>query len=57
MGLKRILSSFAFVFCASLSSAAVAETLTLGSVNDNVKKHLARFTPLAEELQLSLIHI
>lgn len=54
MCLTRLLSSFILAFYIALSSAANAETLTLGSVNDNVKKHLARFAPLAEELQHQL---
>ncbi|WP_068115311.1 phosphate/phosphite/phosphonate ABC transporter substrate-binding protein [Tropicimonas marinistellae] len=36
------------VLCLLMSSlSAGAETLVLGSVNDNVRKHLDRFTPLA----------
>ncbi len=54
MNLIRFLTSLALIFCIACSSAAIAETLTLGSVNDNVKKHLARFAPLAEELQRQL---
>lgn len=54
MRLVSYFFSFVFGFCVALSSAAVAETLTLGSVNDNVKKHLARFAPIAEELQRQL---
>lgn len=50
----RFLSFIASILCVALSSTAFAETLTLGSVNDNVKKHLARFAPLAEELERQL---
>lgn len=33
---------------------SLAETLTLGSVTENVKKHLQRLTPLAAELEVQL---
>ncbi len=37
-----------------LAWAASAEVLVLGSVNDNVRKHVKRFTPMAEYLEQGL---
>ncbi|MBO6675991.1 MAG: phosphate/phosphite/phosphonate ABC transporter substrate-binding protein [Rhizobiales bacterium] len=36
------------------ATAGHAETLTLGSVNDNIRKHIERFTPLAQYLEREL---
>ena len=46
----------ALLACIFLAAPAMtsAETLTLGSVSDNVKKHLARFEPLAAYLSNEL---
>lgn len=42
------------LFFAITGVLAQAETLTLGSVNDNVRKHLDRFAPLAAYLEREL---
>lgn len=44
------------VIALTLASAtsAHAETLTLGSVNDDIRKHIERFTPLAQYLEREL---
>jgi len=51
----RYFSKFAAV-ALTLASAtsAHAETLTLGSVNDDIRKHIERFTPLAQYLEREL---
>ncbi|WP_375572765.1 phosphate/phosphite/phosphonate ABC transporter substrate-binding protein [Ahrensia marina] len=36
------------------ATSAHAETLTLGSVNDDIRKHIERFTPLAQYLEQEL---
>jgi len=51
----RYLSKCAAIALAMASAtSAHAETLTLGSVNDNIRKHIERFTPLAQYLEREL---
>lgn len=51
----RCLSICAAIALAMASATAGhAETLTLGSVNDNIRKHIERFTPLAQYLEREL---
>ena len=52
--LCRILGTLALAGVAWLPLAASAETLTLGSISENVKKHLVRFEPLADYLAAGL---
>lgn len=51
----RYLSKCAAIALAMASATSVhAETLTLGSVNDDIRKHIERFTPLAQYLEREL---
>lgn len=51
----RYLSKCAAIALAMTSAtSAHAETLTLGSVNDDIRKHIERFTPLAQYLEREL---
>ncbi|NDR59103.1 phosphate/phosphite/phosphonate ABC transporter substrate-binding protein [Aliiruegeria sabulilitoris] len=54
MSLKSVLGALALAL-GVLASQASAEVLVLGSVNDNVRKHVKRFSPLAEYLQAALV--
>ncbi len=54
MPLPRFAAALAGVVMGLGLSAAAAGTLVLGSVNDNVRKHLDRFAPLAAYLQEEL---
>lgn len=51
------MGTLAFAIIQFLPISATAETLTLGSVSDNVKKHLARFEPLAAYLAEGLADV
>ncbi len=50
----KLLCRIVTVICTFAATAAHTETLTLGSVNDNVRKHVLRFTPLAAYLEDAL---
>ncbi len=54
MSLKSLFLSAAIALLTAVNGPVAAETLTLGSVNDNIKKHLKRFQPLAEALEKEL---
>lgn len=51
----RVLSALSIgLFLAVTAASAQAETLVLGSINSDVRKHIERFTPLAQYLEDAL---
>ncbi|MDV7144476.1 phosphate/phosphite/phosphonate ABC transporter substrate-binding protein [Tropicimonas sp. TH_r6] len=53
----RIAGAALAVLLSVFALAAPAEVLVLGSLNDNVRKHVKRFTPLSEYLQQELAEV
>lgn len=53
MSLRARCGLLAFALCAAMQPAS-AEVLVLGSVNDNVRKHVKLFEPMAEHLEKEL---
>ncbi|MGI9507995.1 MAG: phosphate/phosphite/phosphonate ABC transporter substrate-binding protein [Geminicoccaceae bacterium] len=54
MFFRRLLVAVTLIIGLVGTFEASAKTLVLGSVSDNIKKHLARFQPLAEYLKVEL---
>lgn len=54
MRICSLLLSAATISLLLLPSTIAAETLTIGTINENIKKNIARFSHLPEELQLQL---
>ncbi|MCV6594922.1 MAG: phosphate/phosphite/phosphonate ABC transporter substrate-binding protein [Silicimonas sp.] len=48
------MTAIVFLFFQSVGGPLLAETLVLGSVNDNVRKHIDRMTPMAHYLEKHL---
>lgn len=52
--MRSVFSLLSMMIALFSGATAHAETLTLGSVNDDVRKHIERFTPLANYLEDAL---
>jgi phosphonate transport system substrate-binding protein len=52
--MRRLSKCVAIALAMASATTVQAETLTLGSVNDNIRKHIERFTPLAQYLEREL---